>query len=72
MALANLQDRLRKEMRLAPIDSLEQANRFLETFIPAYNQRFAKAPRDSQSAWCPLHPELELDLLHRRRAQGQS
>lgn len=35
------QDRLRKEMRLAGIASLEQANLFLETFIPAYNQRFA-------------------------------
>lgn len=57
------QDRLRKEMRLAGIDSLEQANRFLETFIPAYNQRFAKPARDPQSAWRPLHPELDLDRL---------
>jgi hypothetical protein len=57
------QDRLRKEMRLAGIASLEQANRFLDTFIPAYNQRFAKAPRDPQSAWRPLHPELDLDRL---------
>src|SRR5690242_11299191 len=57
------QDRLRKEMRLAGIDSLEQANRFLETFIPTYNQRFAKAPRDPQSAWRPLPPELDLDRL---------
>jgi len=30
-------DRLRKEMRLADVDSLEQANQFLEIFIPAYN-----------------------------------
>lgn len=57
------QDRLRKEMRLAGIDSLEQANRFLETFIPAYNQRFAKPARDPQSAWRPLPPELDLDRL---------
>ncbi|HEX6043314.1 MAG TPA: ISNCY family transposase [Pyrinomonadaceae bacterium] len=57
------QDRLRKEMRLAGIDSLEQANRFLETFIPAYNQRFAKPARDPQSAWRPLHPEWDLDRL---------
>ncbi len=39
------QDRLIKEMRLAGIDSLEQANAFLETFIPAYNERFAKPAR---------------------------
>jgi hypothetical protein len=50
-------------MRLAGIDSLEQANLFLETFIPAYNQRFAKPPRDPQTAWRPLHPELDLDRL---------
>ena len=50
-------------MRLAGIASLEQANLFLETFIPAYNQRFAKTPRDPQSAWRPLHSELELDRL---------
>lgn len=57
------QDRLRKEMRLAGIDSREQANRFLQTFIPAYNLRFAKLPRDPQSAWRPLPPELDLDRL---------
>jgi hypothetical protein len=50
-------------MRLAGIASLEQANLFLETFIPAYNQRFARAARDPQSAWRPLHPELDLDRL---------
>jgi transposase len=57
------QDRLIKEMRLAGIDSMEAANSFLETFIPAYNQRFAKPPRDSQTAWRPLVPELDLDRL---------
>lgn len=57
------QDRLRKEMRLTGIASLEQANLFLETFIPAYNQRFAKAPRDPESAWRPLHPQWDLDRL---------
>ena len=63
------QDRLRKEMRLAGIDSLEQANTFLETFIPAYNQRFAKPPRDPQTAWRPLHPELDLDRLFSTAAE---
>lgn len=57
------QDRLRKEMRLAGITSLDQANLFLETFIPAYNQRFARPARDPQSAWRPLHPEVDLDRL---------
>ena len=57
------QDRLRKEMRLAGIDSREQANSFLETFIPVYNLRFAKPPRDPQSAWRALPPEVDLDRL---------
>jgi transposase len=57
------QDRLIKEMRLAGIVSLEQANLFLETFIPAYNQRFAKPARDPQPAWRALPPQLDLDRL---------
>ena len=36
---------------------------FLETLIPSYNERFAKAARDPQSAWRPLPPELDLDRL---------
>jgi len=34
------QDRLVKEMRLGQICTLEQANAFLETYLPGYNQRF--------------------------------
>ena len=34
------QDRLVKEMRLGQIRTLEQANAFLETYLPRYNQRF--------------------------------
>lgn len=36
-----LQDRLVKELRLAGICTLEQANVFLETFLPQHNQEFA-------------------------------
>jgi transposase len=57
------QDRLIKEMRLAGIDSMEAANIFLKTFIPAYNHRFAKSPRDPQCAWRPLARELDLNRL---------
>ena len=35
------QDRLIKEMRLAGIKRLEEANRFLETYLPKYNAQFA-------------------------------
>jgi transposase len=36
------QDRLVKEMRLANITTIEGANIFLETYLPSYNQRFAR------------------------------
>ena len=38
------QDRLIKEMRLARVASLNQANRFLEHDLPGYNQRFRVEP----------------------------
>ena len=52
-----LQDRLVKEMRLAGIDSLPEANHFLETrFIPEWEQRFT-GPREIHAmlidAWGP-------------------
>jgi transposase len=46
-----LQDRLVKEMRLAGVSRIEQANRFLqEVFVPSWEQRFTVAPRQSQEA----------------------
>lgn len=38
------QDRLIKEMRLAGISTKEEANRFLEEYLPVYNQRFSIIP----------------------------
>ena len=40
-----LQDRLIKEMRLAGVSSIEEANAFSETFLPVYNERFAIAAK---------------------------
>jgi hypothetical protein len=56
-----LQDRLTKELRLAGITSLEEANAFLPSFIERYNARFAKAAEDPNSAWVPLPPKLDID-----------
>jgi hypothetical protein len=39
-----LQDRLVKELRLAGVFSLEQANAFLDEYLPIYNARFAIKP----------------------------
>lgn len=55
-----LQDRLVKEMRLAGICSIEQANGFLLGFIRRYNKRFSQKPRDPQSAWVKLEPGTDL------------
>lgn len=40
------QDRLVKEMRLADIKTKEEANQFLQTYLPKYNQRFAVKARE--------------------------
>jgi transposase len=56
-----LQDRLTKEMRLAGVTTLEEANAFLPTFMDRYNARFAKAPSDPQSAWVPLPKGVDLN-----------
>src|SRR5262249_27874768 len=60
------QDRLVNELRLAPITSLQAANRYLTTqFLPQYNATFARAPRDPASAFVPLGTiDLEAILCH--------
>jgi hypothetical protein len=46
-----LQDRLIKEMRVLGISSMQEANRFLEeVFIPFWDSRFAKEPREAVDA----------------------
>ena len=39
-----VQDRLIKELRLAGRSTLDEANRFLEDYLPIYNQRFSVQP----------------------------
>lgn len=52
---ATLQDRLVKEMRLAGINTVADANRFLaETFIPAFNAQFAVEPASTEDLHRPL------------------
>jgi len=56
-----LQDRLIKEMRLAGINTLEEANQFLEeTFLPAYNTRFMVPPAAAADLHRPIgHATLQ-------------
>ncbi|HEV7889717.1 MAG TPA: ISNCY family transposase [Pyrinomonadaceae bacterium] len=55
-----LQDRLTKELRLASVNTLREANLFLPAFIASYNARFAQPARDPQSAWRALGEEADL------------
>jgi len=55
-----LQDRLTKEMRLAGVCTIDQANAFLEQFIPRYNQRFGRQPANPEDAWVQLEPDTDI------------
>jgi len=48
-----LQDRLVKTLRRANVSTLAEANQLLETFLPAFNGRFAKPPAYLGSAYLP-------------------
>jgi hypothetical protein len=59
-----LQDRLIKEMRVAAIASLHDANVFLqEVFIPFWNARFTVAAAEPQDAHRPLPAGVDLNIL---------
>jgi len=59
-----LQDRLVKEMRLRAIETIEQANHYLENvFLPWWQQRFARQPRDSRDAHRRLEREHRLEQI---------
>jgi len=63
-AFGTLQDRLVKEMRLAGVDTLERANRFLEIrFVPFWEEHFAVRPRQSHDAHRPLEPAQRLEQI---------
>jgi len=58
-----LQDRLIKEMRLAGICTLEEANAFLSQsdFLVRFNARFGVVAREPEAAWVrPEGPDLDL------------
>jgi len=55
------QDRFVKELRLADISTIEQANRFLtETYLPSVNSKFAIEPVNSENAHVSLLPHQSL------------
>jgi hypothetical protein len=63
-AFGTLQDRLVKEMRLAGVDTIEGANRFLEIrFLPQWEERFAVRPRQPWDAHRRLEREQQLEQI---------
>jgi hypothetical protein len=71
-----LQDRLVKEMRLAQVASLAQANRFLEHYLPRYNQRFRVEPAQPADLHRRVPAQLDLNgvlcLKTQRRLNADS
>ena len=60
------QDRLVKELRLAGISTIPEANRFLEkTYLPAMNRKFARPAANPQDAHVPLGEVNLQDILCR-------
>lgn len=58
-----LQDRLVKEMRLAHIKTLEEANRFLKGFLVRFNRRFARPARQPGNLHRPAPVGKVLDQV---------
>jgi hypothetical protein len=56
-----LQDRLVKEMRLRGIRTIEEANHFLEQYLPVYNKRFAVCAKGKDNLHRPVGREVDLD-----------
>ncbi len=57
------QDRLIKEMRLAGVRTKEEANRFLETYLPKYNLRFSVKAREQSNLHRPAPRDQELRFI---------
>ncbi len=57
------QDRVIKEMRLRGIKSIEEANKFLEYYLPIFNRRFSVIPRSSGNLHRPVSKGLNLDRI---------
>ena len=67
-----LQDRLINELRLNGVTTLDGANNYLwEEFIPKWNRRFGRSPREEGSCYRPMPAGLRLDdmlcLKYQRR-----
>lgn len=58
-----LQDRLVKEMRLVNICTIEEGNRFLETFWDDFNKKFSVAPTSPEDAHRSISEVIDLNKI---------
>jgi len=56
------QDRLVKEMRLYGVSTIPEANRFLDSYLPAYNRRFSVTPKKEDDLHRSLK-DIDLDTI---------
>lgn len=64
-----LQDRLIKEMRLAGVNTISEANNFLEIFWPKYNKKFRKVAAMEEDAHRALPSYINLEAILCRKEQ---
>ena len=62
-AFGTLQDRLVKELRLAGVSGIEQANAWLPGFLADYNGRFGRQPLNGTDLHRPLSASDDLDEI---------
>jgi len=58
-----LQSRLVIEFRIRNIKTPHEANAFLTEYIPNFNKQFAVEPEQTEQAYSPLSPDLNIDLI---------
>ena len=57
---STFQDRLVTELRLAGATTMEEANAILQEYLPRFNQRFAVAAQQPETAYRPVPEDLSL------------
>jgi len=58
-----LQDRLVKEMRLRSIRSIEEANKFLQEYLPVYNRKFTVQAVSKEDLHRPVPQGIDLNKV---------
>lgn len=65
------QDRLVIELRLLGIKTMEEANAALPKLLEKHNCKFAVKPKETESAYMPLDPSINLDHVFTTREYRQ-